>query len=211
MNNTTKKVYNATNESLPGNALSDYTLIGNNGTYIATNGFTVNLYSSGRWSYWMPAAQVTTIGMPNPGAVAFDDLMSRGTLVTALTLTTGNALSELVPGLLGTGAGGGEGLNGEFSISNWEGYPNAGGGLRPEGPFRMLEGQEYQDARDLANVTNRLLRNSDPDAFQGLEIHEIQPVKFGGSPTDMSNKILLTPQEHRLYNAFWNTMMRGIK
>jgi hypothetical protein len=89
-----------------------------------------------------------------------------------------------------------------------EGYPGAGGGFKPSGPFRLLEGSEYQDARTLANQTNMALRNANPELFKGFQIHEIQPVKFGGSPTDLFNKILLTPQEHRLYNTFWDVMRR---
>ncbi|MGK9123893.1 hypothetical protein M1D52_07220 [Olivibacter sp. SA151] len=40
--------------------------------------------------------------------------------------------------------------------------------------------------------------------LKGFQIHEINSVKFGGSPTDLSNKILLTPSEHAKYTNFWN-------
>ena len=100
-------------------------------------------------------------------------------------------------------------LDGSFSVSNWEGYPS--GGVKPEGPFRLLEGQEYSNSRDLANSTNSAIRKADPESFRGLQIHEIHPIKFGGNPTNMSNKILLTPAEHAQYTNFWNSMMRGIK
>jgi RHS repeat-associated protein len=104
-----------------------------------------------------------------------------------------------------------QGLDGSFSISNWEGYPNIEGGAKPEGPFRLLEGSEYQDARNAADQINRAIRNANPDLLEGLHIHEIQPVKFGGSPTDLFNKILLTPAEHIEYTNYWNAMMRAIK
>lgn len=99
--------------------------------------------------------------------------------------------------------------NGEFSIANWSDYPTAGGVPQPEGPFRILQGQEYQDARDAANAANRALHTSDP-SYDGLQIHEIQPVKFGGSPTDIANKIGLTQQEHALYTTWWNRLLRQV-
>jgi hypothetical protein len=45
---------------------------------------------------------------------------------------------------------------GTFSVIGWVGYPK--GYPRPSGPFRLLEGEEYQNARLLANKTNRALR-----------------------------------------------------
>jgi hypothetical protein len=100
-------------------------------------------------------------------------------------------------------------LNGSFSITDWSRYP--AGGIKPTGPFRLLEGSEYDAARKLANETNLSLRRADPDMFKGLQIHEIQPVKFGGSPTELSNKLFLTPSAHAQYTNFWNALMRGIK
>jgi len=35
----------------------------------------------------------------------------------------------------------GTGLNGEFNIINWNGYPSVGTVPQPEGPFRLLDGQ----------------------------------------------------------------------
>jgi RHS repeat-associated protein len=101
-------------------------------------------------------------------------------------------------------------LDGSFSVSNWNGYPTAGGGFKPSGPFQLLEGADYQAARTLANQTNAALRDANPELLKGYQIHEIQPVKFGGSPTNLSNKILLTPAEHAQYTNYWNAMMRSI-
>ncbi|MGN0436817.1 MAG: hypothetical protein ACI4D8_09340, partial [Wujia sp.] len=42
--------------------------------------------------------------------------------------------------------------SGEFKIDDWTGYPD--GLPKPEGPFRVLEGDEYNAARNLANKTN---------------------------------------------------------
>lgn len=97
--------------------------------------------------------------------------------------------------------------NGTFSVSDWTGYP---GGPKPSGTFRLLEGAEYQAARKLADKTNRALREANPEFYKGKQIHEIKPIKFGGSPTDPANKILLTPAEHSRYTTFWNRMMREL-
>jgi hypothetical protein len=98
---------------------------------------------------------------------------------------------------------------GSFSVFNWKGYP--AGGIKPTGPFRLLEGAEYTSARNLANSTNAAMRRANPEMFKGLQIHEIHPVKFGGSPTDLSNKIFLTPSQHAQYTNFWNALMRSTK
>ncbi len=98
--------------------------------------------------------------------------------------------------------------NGSFSVNDWTGYP--AGGIKPTGPFRLLKGAEYDAARKLANATNKALRKANPAKFKGLHIHEIHPVKFGGSPTDLSNKIFLKPAEHSRYTTFWNLLMRNI-
>jgi toxin YxiD len=98
---------------------------------------------------------------------------------------------------------------GEFSIANWSGYPE--GIPKPEGPFRVVEGEEYTTARDLANRTNSALHRSDPAKYAGKDIHEIQPVKFGGSPTNLANKVALTRSQHAKYTTFWNRFLRSIK
>lgn len=95
---------------------------------------------------------------------------------------------------------------GEFSVVNWKGYPN---GPKPEGPFRILEGKEYQVARKAANSANRKLHRADP-SLRGKQLHEIAPVKFGGSPTASSNKIVLSPKQHAEYTKFWNRSQRDL-
>jgi len=45
---------------------------------------------------------------------------------------------------------------------------------------------------------------------KGLQIHGIQPVKFGGSPVDPSNKIALDPLEHAKYTVWRNRLQRGL-
>jgi len=90
---------------------------------------------------------------------------------------------------------------------DWSDYPR--GVPRPKGPFRVLEGTEYAAARTAANNANRALRAKDPAKYAGKQIHEIHPVKFGGSPTDPANKIALSPAEHYKLNAFWLRIQRG--
>ena len=99
--------------------------------------------------------------------------------------------------------------SGSFSIADWVGYPTVAGVPKPSGPLRLLEGAEYAGARKAANSTNRSLHNTDP-SLAGKQIHEVQPVKFGGSPTHSANKIPLTPAEHSPYTNWWNQLMRDI-
>lgn len=42
----------------------------------------------------------------------------------------------------------------------------------------------------------------------GKEIFEIQPVVFGGSPTDPSNKTVFTRQQHIQAVVYWNRQIR---
>ena len=93
-------------------------------------------------------------------------------------------------------------------VFKWANYP--AGGIKPSGPFRLLAGTEYAQARKLANKTNAALRRANPTKYKGYQIHEIHPVKFGGSPTNLSNKILLTPKQHAQYTNFWNALMRKL-
>jgi RHS repeat-associated protein len=103
-------------------------------------------------------------------------------------------------------AGQGNFKSGSFSIRDWTGYPSRI--AKPKGPFGLLEGAEYDAARKAANEANAALRRADPAKYAGKQIHEIQPVKFGGSPTDPANKIGLTPRQHAKYTTFWNRLQR---
>jgi hypothetical protein len=38
-----------------------------------------------------------------------------------------------------------------------------------------------------------------------MQIHEIHPVKFGGHPTDLANKIVLPGEQHRQLNGWWRS------
>lgn len=97
---------------------------------------------------------------------------------------------------------------GSFSIADWTGYPE--GVPQPTGPFRLLEGEEYAAAREQADVANKIMHRLNPD-LAGQHIHEIQPVKFGGSPTDPLNKIPLAPGLHSQYSAWWTRLQRTLE
>ncbi|HEY6558770.1 MAG TPA: hypothetical protein VI072_15910 [Polyangiaceae bacterium] len=98
---------------------------------------------------------------------------------------------------------------GSFNVPSWAGYPSWA--PNPAGPLRLLSGAEYDAARKAANAANAALRRADPAKYAGKQIHEIHPVKFGGSPTDPANKIALTPGEHSQLTNFWNQLMRDLQ
>ena len=97
---------------------------------------------------------------------------------------------------------------GSFSIIDWRSYP--AGAPQPTGTFRVLQGAEYEQARRAANNANARLHKADPGTYGGREIHEIKPVKFGGSPTALQNKIPLAPPVHRQFTTWWAALLRSI-
>jgi len=101
--------------------------------------------------------------------------------------------------------------DGTFSVSDWTDYPD-GVPRPPQGStFRLISGGEYQDARRLANNTNARLRRSGV-VPSGFEIHEIIPVKYGGSPTNLDNKVFLPRGIHRgSVTPWWNRLQRDVE
>jgi hypothetical protein len=97
---------------------------------------------------------------------------------------------------------------GSFSIIDWTGYPESL--PKPTGPFRLLKGAEYGTARDTANSVNRALHRKTP-SLRGKHFHENHPVKFGGDPTDPSNKTVLSRQEHDAVTAWWYQLQREVE
>jgi len=73
----------------------------------------------------------------------------------------------------------------------------------------MLEGAEYQSARKSADAANAAIHRANPN-ISPAQIHEIKPVKFGGSPTNPSNKITLSRQVHEAVTAWWRKLQRDI-
>jgi len=50
-------------------------------------------------------------------------------------------------------------------------------------------------------------KNRPPQAYDGKEIFEIQPIILGGHPTDPANKFVLTREEHIQAVRFWNKVI----
>lgn len=134
------------------------------------------------------------------------------TLINTLTAGTGSTYSALVKrraeqAIAAATATKGI-LPGSFNLMNWSKYPSWA--PKPTGTVRVLTGAEYEAARKAANAANAALRRTNPAAYAGKQIHEIAPVKFGGSPTDASNKMALTPAQHSDITNFWNQLMRDL-
>jgi hypothetical protein len=98
--------------------------------------------------------------------------------------------------------------DGSYEITDWSGYPD--GVPQPEGPFRLREGDDYKNARNAADNKNQSIHRNNP-ALKDKQIHEIKPVKHGGSPTDPANKVALSPAQHRLFTTFWNRIQRTVE
>jgi len=69
--------------------------------------------------------------------------------------------------------------------------------------LRQLQSKSQQADKDLGPLPN-------PTAL-GKEIHEIQPIVFGGDPIDSQNKVLLSPEEYAPYVVWWNRKYREVK
>ena len=79
---------------------------------------------------------------------------------------------------------------------------------RPTGPINLLDGNAYIAARQAANQENRTLSTGFGLGPANYEIHEIVPVKFGGSPTALSNKVALVDTIHAQATTFFNRLQR---
>jgi len=60
-----------------------------------------------------------------------------------------------------------------------------------------LEGAEYNLSRKLANAANNKIRKENNLRGQDVDVHEIKPVKFNGSPTNTNNKLIIDRSIHR--------------
>jgi len=66
--------------------------------------------------------------------------------------------------------------------------------------------RNYNDKRPLAAT------QSTPEIDRGeLEISEVHPAILGGSPTDPTNKILLTRNQHIAAVRYWNRIIRDLR
>jgi hypothetical protein len=91
-----------------------------------------------------------------------------------------------------------------FTIENWVDYPVEM--PKPVKPLKIVTGDEYIQARNTANQVNKRIHSLDP-SLRGLQIHEIQPVKFNGNPSDIVNKLYLTPEEHSQLTKWWKNLL----
>ncbi|CDX57020.1 conserved hypothetical protein [Mesorhizobium plurifarium] len=99
--------------------------------------------------------------------------------------------------------------SGSFSISDWAGYSALV--PKPKGPFRLPEGMEYDAARGAADKANRTFRRKQGLVGEPVDVHEIHPVKFGGSPTDPANKIVLPRDVHQQQvTPWWNQLLKDL-
>jgi hypothetical protein len=98
--------------------------------------------------------------------------------------------------------------DGTITVTDWKDYPE--GVPKPESPLRLVEGEEYAAARRAANAENRRIHRNDP-TLKDFEFHEIQPVKFGGSPTDPLNKIPLKSPQHDKVTSWWKAFQTAIE
>jgi RHS repeat-associated protein len=99
-------------------------------------------------------------------------------------------------------------LDGSYDIKDWSDYPD--GVPKPEGPLRLRTGQEYHDSRNVADRVNQAIHRTNPGT-KGKQIHEIQPVKHGGSPRQLENKIALSPAQHARFTTWWNNVQRHVE
>lgn len=99
---------------------------------------------------------------------------------------------------------------GSFFIFDWSGHPLSEV-LRPEGPFRLRDKADKKPRR-AAKTANDAISRRYGLAGKNVDIHEIHPVKFGGDPTDMNNKVVLPREIHRKYvTPWWNRLQRDLE
>ena len=101
---------------------------------------------------------------------------------------------------------------GSFSIIDWTGYP--ANLKRPTGPFRIISGEEYRVANDTKILVNKAIIKAKNLQGSGHHIHEIQPVQFGGSPTDPANKAYIPWETHTgrggVHHQFWTPLLKWV-
>jgi hypothetical protein len=99
---------------------------------------------------------------------------------------------------------------GEFSVVDWSSYPQDV--PRPTRTRLLPQGVEYELGRELANRENASLQGGIRRRrlfATAHEIHEIQPVKFGGNPVYVGNKIALPPAVHAQLTSFWRRILES--
>ena len=68
---------------------------------------------------------------------------------------------------------------------------------------------EYVAERIAKKRANAAFRRKQGLVGQPVDVHELQPVKFGGSPTDPANKVVLSRDVHRQQvTPWWNKLLK---
>lgn len=133
--------------------------------------------------------------------------------VTGLCYAYCNTLTNLVDDLFNpTPVPKPAGEIGSFSVVDRSGFPDPD--LFPSGPLRLVEGEEYAAARAAGNEATRQVRRDASAAGvdpSGMDVHHIQPVKFGGSPTDPGNLLLIPHEIHQELNIWWSRLQRSVQ
>lgn len=91
----------------------------------------------------------------------------------------------------------------------WETFPS--GVPRPTGAINLIYGVEYDAAVAAKTAANRPLSRGFDLGPAGYDVHEIVPVKFGGSPTDLANKVGLPRPLHRQTTTWFNRLQAVIE
>lgn len=91
----------------------------------------------------------------------------------------------------------------------WNSFP--AGVPRPTGPINLLDGDAYAAARQAANRANRPLSQGFGLNEARYQVHEIDPIKFGGSPTDLVNKVGLPRSLHSQVTAWFARLQQLIQ
>jgi filamentous hemagglutinin len=90
--------------------------------------------------------------------------------------------------------------------SMWADFP--AGAPRPTGPINLIEGEALVAARAAAKKINGKLSRGFKLGPAGVDIHEIVPLKFGGSPTDLANKVGLHESVHSRVTTWFGRLQR---
>jgi hypothetical protein len=88
-----------------------------------------------------------------------------------------------------------------FRIVGWKNYPSWA--TRPTGWMRPINGAEYAASGGAKTATNGGIRRGSGGQLGGYDIHEWQPTKFNGSPTDLANKAALPEEMHSELTIWW--------
>ena len=71
--------------------------------------------------------------------------------------------------------------------------------------------KENKKVEKKADKANRKIRKKEGLVGEDVDVHEIKPVKFNGSPTDRSNKVILDRKVHRQkVTPWWNKLMKDL-